>query len=425
MGTTFVSSALGAALLVFAGCGDSRATDPASASSRSQETAATCVSRTELTAAGLLESRPVAINELGQIAGYGLWESGGDRLRHGFFWDGNTVFELAQPANALESIVTDMNDNDWIVGFSTRPGENALIRALLWRDGTVMELGSLGGEGHWSFATKVNERGQIIGDSQLADGSQHAFLWEDGVMKDLGTLGGTQSTANAINDRGQIIGTSLQADFSTHGVLWEGGTATDLGTFTPTAINARGDILGMDRTKTFVRRSDGTMIEVVPFAGATSTLATGINDNAQVVGQTTRADGSQVSFLWQEGAPTQTIGASGPNGLLVVAINDSAQVIGSTLTVGPPVNSRAISWKDGQLTLLGREDELTEAFLINGSGRIAGAGSGLPALVWQVSSCGGGGGGGGGEDAGGGTDDGGSSSSGGTGDDGGGNGKSW
>src|SRR4051794_14979694 len=196
------------AVVLFAGCGHPRPTE--TGSTRSEETASTCVSRTEITAPRLLESRPNAINERGQIAGTGVWQSAGERLRAAFLWDGKAVSELSPPPGAEESIGVDINDNGWVVGFSTRPGENAPLRALLWRDGTVIDLGSLGGDGRNSFATKVNEKGQIIGDSDFGDGTQHAFLWEDGVMKDLGTLGGTSSNAIGMNDRGQIIGSSLR-----------------------------------------------------------------------------------------------------------------------------------------------------------------------------------------------------------------------
>jgi probable HAF family extracellular repeat protein len=43
----------------------------------------------------------------------------------------------------------------------------------------TIDLGSLGGD--FSFATAVNNRGQVVGQSLTAESWNHAFLWSNGV----------------------------------------------------------------------------------------------------------------------------------------------------------------------------------------------------------------------------------------------------
>jgi probable HAF family extracellular repeat protein len=124
--------------------------------------------------------------------------------------------------------------------------------AALWENGTVTDLGTLGGI--FSIAKGINDHGRIVGSSTLASGEEHAFLLRDGTMTDLGTLGGTYSLANQINNHGQAVGLSRIASGELHAFLWEEGAMTDLNNLIPagsgwilveaTAINKAGQIAG-------------------------------------------------------------------------------------------------------------------------------------------------------------------------------------
>jgi probable HAF family extracellular repeat protein len=92
---------------------------------------------------------------------------------------------------------------------------------------TMTDLATLGGAA--SEPRGIDERGQVVGAAELADGHAHAVLWSDGATADLGTLGGPDSIANGVNAAGQVVGVA-DTPGSTHAFLWERGAC---GTSTP------------------------------------------------------------------------------------------------------------------------------------------------------------------------------------------------
>jgi probable HAF family extracellular repeat protein len=75
---------------------------------------------------------------------------------------------------------------------------------------TVTNLGILDGYSN-SYASGVNERGQVTGYSSNNNPDVLAFLYSDGTLQDLGTLGGAESAGYAINAIGEVVGFSLDA----------------------------------------------------------------------------------------------------------------------------------------------------------------------------------------------------------------------
>ena len=68
----------------------------------------------------------------------------------------------------------------------------------------MTDLGTLGGT--YSYATAINEQGQVVGIS-LIGSEMHAFIWHNGRMTDLGTLGGGWSQVSGINEQGTSLAT--------------------------------------------------------------------------------------------------------------------------------------------------------------------------------------------------------------------------
>lgn len=222
-----------------------------------------------------------------------------------------------------QNFVMGLSDNG-VIETSGFPGFDGVseVRTFGWHDGTMFDLGTLGGTGAWPVT--MNNRAQVVGFSPTSTvpgpfGLQvDAFLWSGGRMQDLGTLGGTFSAANAINDRGQVVGFSnITDDVAVHAFLWAHGAMADLGTLGGTFANANwlndvGEIIGISSTArdlevhAFVWRH-GVITDLGTVSGDNASNAFGINNKGQVVGQSWFFDGQQLTashaFLWEGRGP--------------------------------------------------------------------------------------------------------------------------
>ena len=204
----------------------------------------------------------------------------------------------------------------------------------------MTDLGTLGGRG--SQAVAINERGQIVGESETASGETHAFLWQHGTMTDLGTLGGSFSSAVAINEHGQVVGGSSTTTLDEfHAFLWQHGTMTDLGTLggsfsSAFAINERGQVVGQSTTTSGEFHAflwqHGTMTDL---GNAGWELQPGPSPSTSAgrswATRRPRRNPSFDAFLWQRGTMTdlETLGA---NVSSPFAINERGQIVGDDAT---------------------------------------------------------------------------------------------
>ncbi|HKV80245.1 MAG TPA: hypothetical protein VJP02_19005 [Candidatus Sulfotelmatobacter sp.] len=148
------------------------------------------------------------INNQGQAVGY----SGNCvAALHAVVWRNGTAFPLQDLGVARSNIANAINSLGQIVGQVRKADDSARIAALWQPDGTLTVLSNQLGD-HRSFATGINNRGQVVG-STIDDGNNwsHGFIWQNGVLTDLNTLISGDSnlsiiSASNINERGQISG---------------------------------------------------------------------------------------------------------------------------------------------------------------------------------------------------------------------------
>ena len=177
---------------------------------------------------------------------------------------------------------------------------------FIWKNGKMTDLGTLGGT--CGFVTGQNDRGQVIGQSDLAgDLTFHPFAWDGRKLRDLGTLGGDTGYPEWIDDDGDIVGKADLAGPSPQShdaVLWQDGAIIDLGTLPGDAcanayyVNARGQVVGTSENRdlclvptgehAFLWEDDGLMVDLNSLIPSNSSLqltfAVAINDSGEIVG---------------------------------------------------------------------------------------------------------------------------------------------
>jgi probable HAF family extracellular repeat protein len=159
-----------------------------------------------------------AINSAGLIVGqgnlFGLYGGSEFDYSDGFLFRPNIAPQTAQLPGAGAQ-ANGINSSGVIVGSDGGAVQWAVVSSKKVAGYQITSLGALHSSGDTNgTALGINSAGQIVGSSDVANATPHAFIYQNGKMTDLNSLivpgqnGGfvTLSVATAINEAGAIVG---------------------------------------------------------------------------------------------------------------------------------------------------------------------------------------------------------------------------
>ena len=312
-----------------------------------------------------------SINSLGVISGISntgsIDPSTGAPIWVATLWKYGQVINLGTLGGDY-SLPNSINDRNQVVGGAQNTVEDSFHfgdfmgglssttqwHAAMWKNGTLKDLGTLGGTG--SFALSVNERGQVAGFSfsdavvnpETGFPTVAPFFWDNGTMTNMGSLGGVVGLPNSMNKHGQVAGSSnVNRDGSiNHAFLWERGVLRDLGTFGGdvswgTFIDDSGEVVGGATTQNndtlrAYRWKNGQMTNLGSLHDGTDpcSFANSSNARGQIVGQSLSDCWiDSRAFLWENGGPMVDLNSLIPAGSGVVLeepqyINERGEIAG-------------------------------------------------------------------------------------------------
>jgi probable HAF family extracellular repeat protein len=268
-----------------------------------------------------------AINDRGEVVGYGQFAHSEYPLDSGFIWDEERGVRLlgALLGQAGNTFPYGLNERGEVVGYSWTASS---YHAFHWSDGRMRDLGFLGSIDPIRFrgisvAEAINNLGQVAGSSPVDHpGQWRAVIWDpDSGPRNLGTLGGPISRAKAINDRGEVVGESVNQD---------------------------------GRPQAFVWTESSGMIGLPGLDPAEQTFAVDINENSLIAGYCGLNGQEWRAALWSP-AEGLTLLPDFGRAARALGLNDRNEVVGFAET--PEGESRAVLWRGGALVDLSEQTD--------------------------------------------------------------------
>jgi uncharacterized membrane protein len=287
--------------------------------------------------------------------------------------------------------------------------------AVVWRLGVPASLGKLP-RGTFSYATAINSSGVFVGDGDTGDGRPQSWVTTPSGLYNFFPNSGGNTHAIGINDAGVICGyytRSLSGNTSS----WKGGIwavdpkdptryrETDLpvipgingksASAIPWAFNQSGQAAGWAVNDVIGQHgcfwnndAKHSIVDLGVFAGDWTSIAWGMNDLAQVVGESHPPAGSR-AVVWNNDAARRAVELPllpGDNWGTANKINNLGHILGSS-AVSDPVSgqvgpARMVIWRDGGvfeiqalLDASGTGWTISNVTGINNAGQISGVGT--------------------------------------------------
>jgi len=286
-----------------------------------------------------------------------------------------------------------INNLGWVIGAANLAGDQT-EHPVLWRDGSIIDLGTLGGENGAAGFPLKNSLGLIPAFAQTSETDplgenwnfkcslsgnpcegtnliQHGFLSIFGLKITMPTLGGNNRAAWGANDWGQVVGLA------------------ETSTVDPNCVAPQ----VLDYEAVLWNPVNNRIQMLPPYPGDTVGAAVGINDRGQFVGATgscapvSPAIGAH-AVLWEHGKVKDLGNLGGAFSNVAYAINNHGQVVGISDLTGD-TTAHAFFWQNGTLTDLGTlpGDFFSVAFSINNRGQVVGESCDVNfncrAFLWQ------------------------------------------
>lgn len=298
-----------------------------------------------------------------------------------------------------------ISNGGWIAGWSNM--DDGTRHAALWIGDSIVNLETLGGPSSTVPWPGINNNGIIVGLSHTAEVDSlneqwsceaggflpatnprrvcRAFVWMNDQMHALPTFGGTHGFATGVNNNGEIVG-------------W-----AETRVFDPTCNAARGTGLQKLQFRAALwNPKKGTMVELQPYPGDSTSAATAINERGQVVGISGECDqavgrfSARRSVIWEHGRVDTLPTLGGTTWHTPMDINERGDVAGfsnppSAGDLAGDFGANAFFWARGSATVQRirplEGNVASQAHGINDRRQVVGVSfggaPGLRAFLWQ------------------------------------------
>lgn len=344
----------------------------------------------------------VAINDSGQVAGYGTTGTG---QTNAFLWSPSAgMTDLGILPGDYSSLATALNAAGEVVGDSQVVQNGRIVGLACWAWTAASGMVSIDDFGDPTcYPVGVNSSGEVAGYIANQAGTYSAFVWTPTTGTSvIGTLGGQNSIAAGINDAGEVVGRSQTAQGAYHAFSWTAAAGiVDLGTLggqtsSATAINGAGQIAGYAATvggdnDPAAWLGTTAAIDLGTLGGTTGTPAA-ISDSGEIVGSSADSNNNQRAFAWTPAGGLVNLGYEGGSGRTTTseanAVNDSGAVVGANVwSTGFEGFNNAFVWTPSTgMTLLPANYGYGKAVAVNDSGVIAGDDL-VSAVIWVAPTA--------------------------------------